>query len=108
MFTDASSVSARRLVFDEYGRPFIIVRDQEQKMRLKGLDAQKASGARRRMLRSVYRGKSLCGISRAIGIASSPVPRSIFCCSHVQANIMAARAVSNVLRTSLGPKGEAA
>ena len=50
------------LVFDEYGRPFIIIRDQESKSRLKGLDAQKA-------------------------------------------NILAARTVSNILRTSLGPKG---
>jgi hypothetical protein len=29
------------LVFDEYGRPYVIIRDQEQKSRLKGLDAQK-------------------------------------------------------------------
>ena len=29
------------LAFDEYGRPFIIIRDQEQKTRLKGLEAQK-------------------------------------------------------------------
>ena len=50
------------LVFDEYGRPYIIIRDQDSKSRLKGLDAQKA-------------------------------------------NIMAARTVTNILRTSLGPKG---
>jgi len=30
------------LTFDEYGRPFIVIRDQEKKARLKGLDAQKA------------------------------------------------------------------
>ncbi len=29
------------LAFDEYGRPFIIIRDQAQKQRLKGLEAQK-------------------------------------------------------------------
>ena len=29
------------LAFDEYGRPFIIIRDQEKKTRLKGIDAQK-------------------------------------------------------------------
>jgi T-complex protein 1 subunit epsilon len=51
------------LIFDEYGRPFIILREQQQKARIKGLDAQKA-------------------------------------------NILAARSVSNLLRTSLGPKGE--
>jgi len=50
------------LVFDEYGRPFIIMREQEKRERLKGLEAQKA-------------------------------------------NILAARTVSNVLRSSLGPKG---
>jgi hypothetical protein len=44
------------------GRPFIIIRDQESKTRLKGLDAQKA-------------------------------------------NILAARTITNILRSSLGPKG---
>lgn len=29
------------LVFDEYGRPFVILREQQAKHRLKGLDAQK-------------------------------------------------------------------
>ena len=29
------------LVFDEYGRPFIILREQQAKSRLKGLEAQK-------------------------------------------------------------------
>jgi len=50
------------LIFDEYGRPFIILREQQQKARIKGLEAQKM-------------------------------------------NILAARSVSNLLRTSLGPKG---
>eukprot|EP00897_Mesotaenium_endlicherianum_P001310 jgi/Mesen1/1206/ME000128S00183 len=50
------------LAFDEFGRPFIIIREQEQKSRLKGLDAQKA-------------------------------------------NILAAKSVAKILRTSLGPKG---
>ena len=50
------------LIFDEYGRPFIILREQQQQARIKGLDAQKA-------------------------------------------NIAAARSVSNLLRTSIGPKG---
>ncbi|CAM8972664.1 unnamed protein product [Rhodiola kirilowii] len=31
------------LAFDEYGRPFIILREQEQKSRLRGLDAQKSN-----------------------------------------------------------------
>ncbi len=51
------------LIFDEYGRPFIILREQQAQARIKGLEAQKA-------------------------------------------NILAARGVSNLLRTSLGPKGE--
>nr|WCZ58651.1 T-complex protein 1 subunit epsilon [Seculamonas ecuadoriensis] len=50
------------LIFDEFGNPFIIVREQGTKSRLKGIEAQKA-------------------------------------------NIMAAKTLSNVLRTSLGPKG---
>lgn len=29
------------MVFDEYGRPFIILRDQEQKERVKGIEAIK-------------------------------------------------------------------
>ena len=52
------------LIFDEYGRgrPFIILREQQEQARIKGLEAQKA-------------------------------------------NIFAARAVSSLLRTSLGSKG---
>ena len=50
------------LAFDEYGRPFIIIREQENKSRVKGLAAQKA-------------------------------------------NIMAAKSVARILRSSLGPKG---
>ena len=50
------------LAFDEYGRPFIIVKEGEKKGRVKGVAAQKA-------------------------------------------NILAAKAVCNILRTSLGPKG---
>ncbi|KAK3106362.1 hypothetical protein FSP39_018490 [Pinctada imbricata] len=50
------------LAFDEYGRPFIIVRDQDKKQRLTGIEAHKQ-------------------------------------------HIMAAKAVANVLKTSLGPKG---
>jgi len=50
------------LAFDEYGRPFIVIKEGERKGRLKGVAAQKA-------------------------------------------NILAAKAVCNILRTSLGPKG---
>jgi T-complex protein 1 subunit epsilon len=50
------------LVYDEHGRPFIIVREQEKKRRLTGLEAQRA-------------------------------------------HILAAKAVSSIMKTSLGPKG---
>lgn len=47
---------------DEYGRPFVILKEQQAKNRVKGVEATKA-------------------------------------------NILAARSISNILRTSLGPKG---
>ncbi|CAI5931368.1 unnamed protein product [Closterium sp. NIES-65] len=50
------------LAFDEFGRPFIIIREQETKSRVKGLAAQKG-------------------------------------------NILAAKSVAKILRSSLGPKG---
>jgi hypothetical protein len=33
--------TAGTLAFDEYGRPFIIIRDQDTKARLNGIDAHK-------------------------------------------------------------------
>eukprot|EP00545_Synedropsis_sp_CCMP1620_P000640 CAMPEP_0119014278 /NCGR_PEP_ID=MMETSP1176-20130426/9451_1 /TAXON_ID=265551 /ORGANISM="Synedropsis recta cf, Strain CCMP1620" /LENGTH=533 /DNA_ID=CAMNT_0006967433 /DNA_START=119 /DNA_END=1720 /DNA_ORIENTATION=- len=50
------------MVYDEYGRPFIILKEQQAKSRVKGLDATKA-------------------------------------------NILAAKSISTLLRSSLGPKG---
>lgn len=50
------------LAFDEYGRPFIVIREQEKKGRLRGLEAHKA-------------------------------------------NIVAAKSVARLMRSSLGPKG---
>eukprot|EP00672_Neobodo_designis_P022871 CAMPEP_0174839172 /NCGR_PEP_ID=MMETSP1114-20130205/7871_1 /TAXON_ID=312471 /ORGANISM="Neobodo designis, Strain CCAP 1951/1" /LENGTH=540 /DNA_ID=CAMNT_0016073293 /DNA_START=48 /DNA_END=1670 /DNA_ORIENTATION=- len=50
------------LVFDEYGRPFILVKEQAAKQRLRGLEAQKS-------------------------------------------NIIAARRIADVLKSSLGPRG---
>eukprot|EP00760_Papus_ankaliazontas_P032017 PhM_4_TR5580/c0_g1_i1/m.29657/K09497/CCT5; T-complex protein 1 subunit epsilon len=43
------------LAFDEYGRPFIIVREQEKKERVKGLEAQKANIRAARSIASVLR-----------------------------------------------------
>nr|XP_020032440.1 T-complex protein 1 subunit epsilon [Castor canadensis] len=54
--------SVGTLAFDEYGRPFIIIKDQDRKSRLMGLEALKS-------------------------------------------HIMAAKAVANTMRTSLGPNG---
>ncbi|GLJ31871.1 hypothetical protein SUGI_0641320 [Cryptomeria japonica] len=43
------------LAFDEFGRPFIILREQEQKTRVKGLDAQKANIAAARAVARILR-----------------------------------------------------
>ncbi|BFZ06339.1 hypothetical protein BsWGS_09378 [Bradybaena similaris] len=51
-----------QIAFDEYGRPFIILRDQDKQSRLTGIDAHRS-------------------------------------------HILAAKSVSNVIKTSLGPKG---
>lgn len=56
------NLDSAQMIYDEYGRPFIILRDQDKTSRTKGLEAHKA-------------------------------------------NILAARTVTNIMRTSLGPKG---
>uniref|UniRef100_M1CS73 Phosphoglycerate/bisphosphoglycerate mutase n=1 Tax=Solanum tuberosum TaxID=4113 RepID=M1CS73_SOLTU len=43
------------LAFDEFGRPFIILREQEQKTRLRGLDAQKANISARKAVARILR-----------------------------------------------------
>ncbi|RHY98456.1 hypothetical protein DYB37_008280, partial [Aphanomyces astaci] len=60
--TATSTAAAMSMIFDEYGRPYIILRDQETTERIKGIEA-------------------------------------------IKSNILAARTVSSLLRTSLGPKG---
>jgi len=50
------------MIYDEYGRPFIILKEQQAKARVKGIEATKS-------------------------------------------NILAARSISSIVRTSLGPKG---
>lgn len=62
LVVNEKGVPIGQIAVDEFGNPFIIMRDQASKMRLKGLDALKA-------------------------------------------NIHAARAVAETMRTSLGPKG---
>jgi T-complex protein 1 subunit epsilon len=58
----ALPISALSVAYDEFGRPFIILKAEQKKERLRGLDALKK-------------------------------------------HILAARAVANIMRTSLGPKG---
>ena len=55
--------SVGQVCLDEYGRPFIVVRDQGEKSRLSGTDA-------------------------------------------IKSHILAAKAVANTVRTSLGPNGK--
>ncbi|GJN07068.1 hypothetical protein PR202_ga24859 [Eleusine coracana subsp. coracana] len=43
------------LAFDEFGRPFIILREQEKKSRLRGLDAQKANIAAAKAVARILR-----------------------------------------------------
>jgi hypothetical protein len=43
------------LAFDEFGRPFIILREQEKKTRLRGLDAQKANIASAKAVARILR-----------------------------------------------------
>jgi len=50
------------LIFDEYGRPFIIIKDQDKKQRVRGIEALKS-------------------------------------------HIIAAKAVANIMRSSMGPTG---
>ena len=38
------------VVFDEYGRPFIILKEQQQKARVKGVEAQKVSSLEFKLL----------------------------------------------------------
>lgn len=82
------------LAFDEFGRPFIIIRDQSSKKRLKGIEAHKVSLC-----------KQLC---LALHIQLLSVYLSIYVLisvSSLQSHILAARTVANTLRTSLGPNG---
>lgn len=72
------------LAFDESGRPFIILREQSKKKRVKGLEAHKVSNLQNNHLHHFKQKYS-----------------SFF----KQINILAARTVASLLKTSLGPKG---
>lgn len=62
LLTTTTTRHTNVLITDEYGRPFIILKEQQAKNRIKGIEATKS-------------------------------------------NILAARSIANLLRTSLGPKG---
>lgn len=56
------------LVFDEYGRPFILMREQESKSRIKGLEAQKVSA------------QPACSSAAVIrAVCPRPWPLAVFC-----------------------------
>ena len=48
-----AGLGAGNMVMDEYGRPYIILREQQARARLRGKDAQKVSG----LFTPVYSGK---------------------------------------------------
>lgn len=73
-----------QVLFDQYGQPFLVLREQQRQKRLTGPEALKVS-----MLYLIW-------IHCNHGISSNPA---------FQAHILAARQVSNTLRTSLGPRG---
>jgi T-complex protein 1 subunit epsilon len=77
-----------QLTFDEYGRPFIIIRDQDVKGRVTGIDAHKVC------LHFVC----LLWQSRLLII-------NFFFTIRSKSHILAAKSIGNTLRTSLGPKG---
>ena len=51
----SARAAAMALAFDEFGRPFIILREQEKKTRLRGLDAQKANIAAAKAVARILR-----------------------------------------------------
>ena len=79
------------LAFDEFGRPFIIIKDQSTKKRLKGIEAHKVESCDEQCMKPWVGGRT----------PSNSYPLS----SLYQSHILAARALAGTLRTSLGPKG---
>lgn len=81
---------------DEYGRPFIILREQQAKSRVKGLEATKVSHLSPRQqywsCSPVYYIQIHLTYTHSLSL-------------YIQSNILAARSISALLRTSLGPKG---
>ncbi len=112
------------LVFDEYGRPFIILREQQRKARVTGIDALKVSCCTRFPMQILDAITSISLPSVPIEgtivlydwatqfiIRCIPIYRfltgidSFLLYKPTKAHILAAKTVANTMRTSLGPKG---
>jgi T-complex protein 1 subunit epsilon len=72
------------LFFDEYGRPFIIIKEEERRKRLGGLEAQKVCIA---ILKNRFAETSYADLFT------------------LKSHIVAAKTIANIIRTSLGPRG---
>ncbi|KAM7320682.1 hypothetical protein ACRRTK_019935 [Alexandromys fortis] len=89
--------SVGTLAFDEYGRPFLIIKDQDRKSRLMGLEALKVTARDARQRDEGRRPERSSAPALAWERFSHVLAR--------KSHIMAAKAVANTLRTSLGPNG---
>jgi hypothetical protein len=49
-----NEISDMQIIIDEYGRPFIVIREQAQKQRIRGLEAQKVTKERRNEKRKTF------------------------------------------------------
>lgn len=105
----------QHLAFDENGQPFIILREQGRQKRLKGLEAHKVSTSTQstesnhtcksntRTTQSTTERRQRGAAER--GTVGSRCAAWLFACCAPQANILAARAVTNIMKSSLGPMG---
>lgn len=82
---------------DEYGRPFIILKEQQAKARVKGLEAVRVSTLSRVCIIFVP-----SQLARNCNTPFSSLHNNHFLS---QSNILAATSISKILRSSLGPKG---
>lgn len=69
--TVAECGGAMSLAFDEYGRPFIILREQDKKARIRGVDAVKSNIQAAKAV-----AKARCAASGRATLASHPPPRA--------------------------------
>ena len=109
------------LAFDETGRPFIILREQGKKKRVKGAEAHKVGQLHSTKSARLIMPKHVTSCTSNIAIMQlhyfAPFEYDWCICAlsvlymlflmliFVQINILAARTVASLLKTSLGPKG---